>query len=203
MFLFKRVFFTLLGVLGTLLLDADPAYGLSKEEAIKKCEGRITALEQQKNRCDDKIAVVYMQVLEDLKGLLTDLKKSEEPPKIMSLYTTCQEGLTAMEWIVSRYGKSAKIETVTMPPVVANSAPTKAMATNPAPTDNKAMATNPAPAETQSPATARKANFKKKVGSNLNVLKVKKKIRVKKSKSALVRARHKASKTHRNRARTA
>ena len=193
MFLFKRVFFTLLGVLGTLLLDADPAYGLSKEEAIKKCEGRITALEQQKNRCDDKIAVVYMQVLEDLKGLLTDLKKSEEPPKIMSLYTTCQEGLTAMEWIVSRYGKSAKIETVTMPPVVANSAPT----------DNKAMATNPAPAETQSPATARKANFKKKVGSNLNVLKVKKKIRVKKSKSALVRARHKASKTHRNRAKTA
>lgn len=189
MFFVKRVFFALLGVLGTLLLDADPAYGLSKEEAVKKCEARITALEQQAYRCSDTIPEnFYKSVLADLKGLVDELKKSEEPPKIMSCYTTCQEGLTAMEWLLNRYGKQAKSEAKSEPaPLV------------------KENASKPevVPAPIAPPVTVQKATLKKKVIVKPNILKVNKKLRIKKSKSVPLKARHKTTKSRKNTARAA
>ncbi len=190
MFLFKRIFFALLGALGALFLDADPAHGLSKDEAVKKCEARITVLEQQKDRFGDKIAGIFGLALDDFKKMLTQLKASEDPPQIMSLYTTCQEGLTAVEWILNRYGKPSKVDSSQAPLVVNNASEI----------EQKRVAGDTAKKTVtqQPPVAIQKAKGKKKVFSKpRSIVRVNKK-NMRKSKTATLKTKHRASKVSRN-----
>jgi hypothetical protein len=190
MFLLKRVFLTLLGALGTLFLDADPAYGLSKEEALKRCDARIAALEQQKDRFGDKIAGAYTLTLEDLKKLVSKLRESQEPPEIMTLYTTCQDGLGAIEWILDRYGKPpVKIETISNSSVASGNTPKTEIKPTGAVTQTTIIV--------QPPLETVKKHKKRKT-LKPSVLKTNKKTVTKKKKLAPIKAKLSANKVSRN-----
>lgn len=104
----KRVLAIFGGVLFTLLFDAEPAHGVDKVAAIKNCENGLKSLEQQKCRLVTDIKGAYGKTVQDINEMIVRLKASNEPQIILSLSKDCQDGLSAIDWLISRYGKPIK-----------------------------------------------------------------------------------------------
>lgn len=105
----KRVLAIFGAVLFTLLFDAEPAHGVDKIAAIKNCENGLKSLEQQKCRLVTDIKGAYGKTVQDINAMIVKLKASNEPQIILSLSKDCQDGLAAIDWLIARYGKPAKV----------------------------------------------------------------------------------------------
>lgn len=104
----KRVLAIFAAALFTLIFDAEPAHGMDKVAATKNCENGLKSLEQQKCRLVREISGAYGKTVQDINELIIKLKAANEPQIILSLSKDCQDGLSAIDWLISRYGKPAK-----------------------------------------------------------------------------------------------
>ncbi len=104
----KRVLAIFAAALFTLVFDAEPAHGMDKVAATKNCENGLKSLEQQKCRLVREISGAYGKTVQDINELIVKLKAAREPQIILSLSKDCQDGLAAIDWLITRYGKPAK-----------------------------------------------------------------------------------------------
>ena len=104
----KRVLAIFGAALFTLIFDAEPAHGMDKVAATKNCENGLKSLEQQKCRLVTEIKGAYGKTIQDINELIVKLKTANEPQIILSLSKDCQDGLAAIDWLITRYGKPAK-----------------------------------------------------------------------------------------------
>jgi hypothetical protein len=104
----KRVLALFVAALFTLIFDAEPAYGVDKAAAVKNCENGLKSLEQQRCRLVNEIKGAYGRTIQDVRDLIIKLKLANEPQIILSLSKDCQDGLSAIDWLITRYGKSVK-----------------------------------------------------------------------------------------------
>ncbi|MBY0280838.1 MAG: hypothetical protein K2W94_01635 [Alphaproteobacteria bacterium] len=104
----KRVLVLFGAALLTLVCDAEPAHGMDKVAATKNCENGLKSLEQQKCRLVKEISGAYGKTVQDINGLIVKLKAANEPQIILSLSKDCQDGLAAIDWLITRYGKPAR-----------------------------------------------------------------------------------------------
>ncbi|MBY0461558.1 MAG: hypothetical protein K2Q34_00040 [Alphaproteobacteria bacterium] len=104
----KRVLAIVGAALFTLIFDAEPAHGMDKVAATKNCENGLKSLEQQKCRLVKEISGAYRKTVQDINELIVKLKAANEPQIILSLSKDCQDGIAAIDWLITRYGKPAK-----------------------------------------------------------------------------------------------
>jgi len=109
LFVTKRLLVILGGAIFTLLFDANPVHGLDRETSVKSCKNGLKALEQQKYRVVPEIRGAYNRTVEDLKNVIAKMKERNDPITALALSKECQDGLSAADWLINRYGKPSKV----------------------------------------------------------------------------------------------
>ncbi len=131
------------------------AFSMSHNEAIQRCETRVSLLKGQSERLmDDSFRGSLKKIMDDMAQTLQKLRGAKTAQEIFALSNDCHNGARSAEWIVERYGKQT-------PAGLQNSAIQKPL--DPAP-QVESLLTN-AVVETPKPAEKSQKGLSRKVGA--------------------------------------
>jgi hypothetical protein len=113
----SRLFFWISAL--SFLFDADPLYGMSKDQAIGRCRERLTAMVSKSDLLpDNHNKTCFFDASRRAEATLTKLQQSSTPAEIYELSSKCHGALRTMEWLISEYGKAEQEQLAQAPKVM-------------------------------------------------------------------------------------